>query len=618
MSKLAPVLFALAMPAAASAQHPLHHPVDAVEIRFSRAQPVVSYLLRVDSTDLSGWSVEMRIRNAPDTMRLAMAAHPEYDDRFYRYLEDLRVDAGPGTASVVRQDSAVWRVVAPGGSAIVRYRIHLPSQIYPRRSAWIPFLSPTGGLVGGPHAFLYIIGAELAPAHVTLEFPAAWESATGLEPTADPRTFFAPSMEVLMDSPIFLGRFRTWRFQVDGVPHRVVYWPLPDAVPFDTVALVSGLERLAARAIALFGRAPYREYTFILQDGAVGALEHLNSVTIGAPSAELARGLTGLFAETAHEYTHTWNLMRIRPAEYQTLTYRTQPPVAGLWWSEGLTMHTADLLLRRAGLPVFDSTHGSHLARLIGSYLSNPANSRFSAERVSQVAYNAPPGALGDYDASTHLQGELIGAMLDLIIRDATGGRRSIEDVLRLMLERYSGERGFLGKDVEAAVTTVCGCSVRAFFDAHVRHGTPIDFDRYFLLIGLRTRVTRAPVVANDGAPVPDQRLRAWLPPGQANLSLLIGNPTTVWGRAGLHTGDRLVALNGAPVANVADFRSALNPLRIGDTMRVEVRRPSGTLTIPVLVTGQERSVVRIEELPNATERQRHLRTQWLDSSKMP
>jgi predicted metalloprotease with PDZ domain len=583
-----------------------------VEIRFSRAQPVVSYLLRVDSADLSGWSVEMRIRNAADTMHLAMAAHPEYDDRFYRYLEDLRVEAAKGTASVVRQDSAVWRVVAPGGSVIVRYRIHLPPQSNPRRSGWIPFLTPTGGLVGGPHSFMYILDAELAPAHVTVELPAGWEYATGLEPTADPHTFFAPSVDVLMDSPLFVGRFRSWRFLVDGVPHRVVYWPLPDAVPFDTAAVVSGIERLTRQAIALFGRAPYRDYTFILQDGAVGSLEHLNSVTIGAPSAELARGLTGLFAETAHEYTHTWNLMRIRPAEYQSVTYRTQPPVAGLWWSEGLTIHTADVLLRRAKLPVFDSTHVAHLESAIGRYLSSPGNSHVSAERVSQVAYNAPPGSLGDYDASTHLQGELIGAMLDLAVRDATDGRRSIEDVLRLMLERYSGERGFLGKDIEATIATVCGCSVRAFFDAHVRSGTPIDFDRYFRLIGLRTRVSWIPAAGNDGKPLPDQRLRAWLPPGESRPSLLIGNPATVWGRAGLHTGDRLVAVNGAPVATVADFRAALGRLRIGDTMRVEVVRPAGTRTIAVVVTGYDRPVVRIEELPDATERQRRLRAQWL------
>jgi predicted metalloprotease with PDZ domain len=138
-------------------------------------------------------------------------------------------------------------------------------------------------------------------------------------------------------------RIRTWRFTTDGVPHRVVYWPLADATPFDTAAFVGNVERLARQTVALFGRAPYREYAFLFQDGAYGGLEHRNSVTLGAPSADLARDPKWLLAETAHEFIHTWNLMRIHPAEYGDVDYRTQPRTRGLWWSEGLTMFYADL-----------------------------------------------------------------------------------------------------------------------------------------------------------------------------------------------------------------------------------------------------------------------------------
>jgi hypothetical protein len=78
------VLAALA--ARAGAQHPLKHPVDAVEIRFARSQSVVSYTLRVDPADLSQFEVAMRVRNVPDTFHVAMAAHPEYDDRYWRHV----------------------------------------------------------------------------------------------------------------------------------------------------------------------------------------------------------------------------------------------------------------------------------------------------------------------------------------------------------------------------------------------------------------------------------------------------------------------------------------------------------------------------------------------------
>ncbi|MGH7695518.1 MAG: hypothetical protein ACRENH_11075, partial [Gemmatimonadaceae bacterium] len=210
-----------ALTTVAGGQNPIRHPADAVEARFARSQPIVHYAIRVDSSNLSAFAVEMNVRNAPDTFRLAMSAHPEYDDKYWRYLEDLRIESRGGAATIARIDSSLWRVRAPGGEATLRYRIHLPTD-EGARPAWKPFLSPTGGLIGGPHSFMYIVGSTLAPAHVTVTVPNSWQIATGLTPTSDPRTFFAPTFDNLVEGPIFAGRFQSWRFFVDGVPHRVV------------------------------------------------------------------------------------------------------------------------------------------------------------------------------------------------------------------------------------------------------------------------------------------------------------------------------------------------------------------------------------------------------------
>ena len=584
----------------------------AKHVRPGQSQVAIAYTLRVDSGNLSGFEVEMRIRNVPDTFRLAMAAHPEYDDRFWRFVEGLSVVTPAGSGTVARVDSALWRVVTKGGDALVRYRVTLPAAEGPRRAAWRPFLSPSGGLVGGPHAFMYVLGETLTPSHIRLEIPAEWTIATGLEPTADPTTFFAPSARILVESPILVGRLRHWRFAVNDVPHRIVYWPLPNAAAFDTTAFVAGIERLAREAIALFGRAPYREYTFLFQDGAYGGLEHLNSVTLGAPSAELASDPTDIFEETAHEYFHTWNLMLIRPAERGEIDYRSNGRTRGLWFSEGLTMFYADLLLRRGGTRVRDSTRAVHLERLIARYLFDPGNTRISPERASLAEYGSPPNSLGGYDPSPHLQGELLGAMLDLIVRDATGGSRSIDDVMRVMLQRFSGTRGFGGRDIERTVASVCGCTVAPFFDAHVRNAKAIDFSRYLRLIGLQAQISWTPALGRDGQPAIDYRLRAWLPPGETSLSLLLTDPASVWGRAGLRTDDRIVAMNGASVATATDFRARLSRLRIGDTVTVDVRRLGGPARVTLRVSGYSRPVVRITEMAEATERQRSLRASWL------
>jgi len=395
------------------------------------------------------------------------------------------------------------------------------------------------------------------------------------------------------------------------VPHRVVYWPRPDAVPFDTAALVSGIERLARATIALFGRAPYREYVFQLQDGAYGGLEHPSSVTLGAPGESLAKGLAPFFGELSHEYFHSWNLMRIRPVEYGDVTYRTPPRSRGLWFSEGLSLFYSDLLRRRAGLPTGTPSRLAHLESIIARYHSSPGNGRLSAERVSAAEYGGDPTELGDYTASTHLQGELIGAMMDLEIRRATRGRRSIDDVMRLMMARYSGERGFTGRDVERAIAEVCGCNVTPFFDAHVRGARPIPFDDYLRVVGLQADVAWRPSLGDDGRPVPDFRAYAYDPGDGTGPRLAISNPSSAWGRAGLHTGDRVSAMNGQPTPSRAAVMRVLRGLRSGDTVRVEVERGGARRTATVVMAPFDRPFVTLRDLPSPTAAQRELRARW-------
>jgi predicted metalloprotease with PDZ domain len=102
------------------------------------------------------------------------------------------------------------------------------------------------------------------------------------------------------------------------------------------------------------------------------------------------------------------------------------------------------------------------------------------------------------------------------------------------------------------------------------------------------------------------------MPPGERALSLLITDPSSAWGRAGLHTGDRVVAVNGTPIATWPELRAAIASARVGDTVDVEVRRSTGPWRTRVVVTGYDRPVARIEEVASATERMRRLRQRWL------
>src|SRR5204863_509368 len=139
------------------------------------------------------------------------------------------------------------------------------------------------------------------------------------------------------------------------------------------------------------------------------------------------------------------------------------------------------------------------------------------------------------------------------------------------------------------------------------RGATPIDFASYLRLAGLRLESQRIPSV-RDNRPLPDLRIRAWTQPSDSTLRLLLSTPTSVWGRAGLHTGDRLLALNGASMATPMDFRNFLVRVAVGDTVRVDLARSSARKTVTVVVTGYDRADARILLDPQTTERQRRLR----------
>jgi len=193
-----------------------------------------------------------------------------------------------------------------------------------------------------------------------------------------------------------------------------------------------------------------------------------------------------------------------------------------------------------------------------------------------------------------------------------------MDDVMRLLFDRSAADpgsaarggqhqRGIDGRAIEQAVETVCSCDVTPFFDAHVRHAAVIDFDRYLGLIGLKTRLSWGPAVSN-GVADRDLRMYGFEPASRdSGLRLVVTNPASIWGRAGLHSRDRLVSIDGTPVATWSDFRARMQRLRLGDTVRVQVQRSSGPFEATVIVRGFERPTVRIERLPNATLAQRRL-----------
>jgi predicted metalloprotease with PDZ domain len=318
--------------------------------------------------------------------------------------------------------------------------------------------------------------------------------------------------------------------------------------------------------------------------------------------------------EVAHEYFHAWNIVRIHPAEYGDVSY-TKPTLSkGLWWSEGLTMFYADVLLRRSGIT--SAPRVEHLKSLISRYFFNPGNNKLSAEEVSMAAY-APPGFSGDYDGSTHLQGELIGTVLDIFIRDVTNGKKSMDDVMRKMMERFSGAKGFTSNDIEHLVEEVSGRSVHRFFEEHIRGNKAIDFNTYLQLIGLVSEVNWIDAKTEDGKNRSDLRVYAYQLPDDKRILIGIDNPSSCWGKAGLHTGDQVVSLNDSLINTTRDFYAAIRNARIGDQIRVAIKRKEEAIRVTVTMSGYRTPAVTIRQITVLSNKQKQLLKQWQEADTM-
>jgi predicted metalloprotease with PDZ domain len=332
------------------------------------------------------------------------------------------------------------------------------------------------------------------------------------------------------------------------------------------------------------------------------------------PSSDLAKDPRAYLVELAHEFFHTWNLVRLYPEGRGTLSDRDPEHATGLWLSEGVTMYYAEALTRRAGFPERGRSRSDLLAEELESYYGSPGNTLISPEVASARAVDTT-GINGDYEPNYYVQGRLIGTALDLIISDSTNGRRGLDDLMRALYSRFAMKRGFTTDDVERAASETCGCNLHRFFDDHVRNAHPLDFNRYLGTIGLRVGVDTIPAADSAGTRLADTRVWAYPPRKGGRMRVMIRDPSSVWARAGLHTGDELVAFNGAPIDSLPDFRRALRTVKLGDVVPVSIIRGGTPSVVNVRVTGYDRPRVRIVDIPDATAVQRERRGHWLTDS---
>jgi predicted metalloprotease with PDZ domain len=402
---------------------------------------------------------------------------------------------------VVRKiDKQTWQIPNPA-SCLLRDATELPI----RYSVTWDDPGPFNSQLSEHHAFINL--AEIlmyVPAlrtrGVTLvlsNLPAGWHAVSELQSVPSPGSspaFTAPDYDALVDAPVEAGKFQEFEFDSGGAHFRVIV----DASDWNDSKegrLEEALRRITTCELRLMGGPPFdmprKEYTFFFHIGpnadvGGGGMEHANSTAIAATSVERAAAIA------AHEFFHAWNVKRIRPQSLEPVDYTKEQYTRALWFAEGVTSTYAAYTLERTGLWSKKQFYAD-LASQICELDSRPARLWQSVEESSldawfekYDAYNAPDRSISYYN-----KGQIVGVLLDLAIRDATGNRKSLDDVMRRMNDEYARAGKFYNgsEGIRAAVEEVSGKSFRDFFRRYVSGAGEIPYNDFLAVAGLRLAI---------------------------------------------------------------------------------------------------------------------------------
>ena len=395
--------------------------------------------------------------------------------------------AADGTAlEAVKSTPSRWTVKTGGRPSFTfSYTVSAP-----RGSNLGNGTTETGAVIIGPSTHVTLVEAPNThrPAEVRLALPATWVgSMTSLDAAKDgkPNHYIAPDYDILADSPILAGaQLSTTPFTVGGIQH---YWTYLGTAEWTGDKVVTALTPLIEEHIRFWGGLPFKKYAFlnIVTGGGGGSgVEHLNSVAIttGGKEPMTAEAKFRNAAFISHEYFHAMNVKRLRPVELGPFDYEHAPVTTGLWVSEGLTSYFGDLIAGRSVGSVDDylNINSRHITDL---QTKQPGRLVQTLEQSSSQMFER---LAADKKVDYYVKGPVVGLVLDANIRKTTNGRKSMDDLIRLEYQRWSGARGFTADDFAKTAADAVGYDIKPLLHKLVATTEEVDYTEMLDWFGLR------------------------------------------------------------------------------------------------------------------------------------
>jgi predicted metalloprotease with PDZ domain len=563
---------------------------------------MIDYRIEVGSAHAHRFVVTLRIAQPQATQRLSLPVWipGSYLVReFAKHLSPLSAQQGQRALEIQQLDKSSWVVDCPGkGALTVTYEVYAFDT-----SVRAAFLDSRRGFFNGTSVFLKAEGFEDQPQRVKITgLPKGWGVATGLLPlkvnAQGLGDYEAPDYDSLVDHPVELGTFWRGTFTAKGVVHEFVVSGA--SADLDGPRLLADTQRICEAQIAFWHgrRKPaFERYVFLLNavDDGYGGLEHRNSTALICARRDLPRvgrpvntdAYQTLLGLISHEYFHTWNVKRLKPAEFAPYDYTQENYTQLLWFFEGFTSYYDDQFLLRTGL-IDAKTYVRLLAKTINQVQATPGRHSYSVAQASFDAwtrYYRPDENTANATVSYYTKGSLVGLCLDLSLRQCPADGKNVPSLDGVMLRLWQLQRPIQEADIAQALQDEAPGGPPAWTAARTWadllktwvHGTDE--------LPLKSLLSAAGVTWVNKPAALAQRLGMRLSDAGGSLKVQAVMRHSVAESAGLSAADELIALDGWRLRKNDDLALWHNEQQ-AQALLICRDQAMLTLTLPALVPG--------------------------------
>lgn len=315
--------------------------------------------------------------------------------------------------------------------------------------------------------------------------PAGWSYATalyGAKQSGDRIDFDVTPLNMLIDSPLDMGRYYKhlliWK---DGSTTQWldIFADKPQDLDISP-KVIDAYKHMPAQAFALYGSRHWTWYhSLLVLSDAIGfqGIEHHQSSDDRAPDDFLTNPMEQLEGGdlVTHELSHSWNGKYRRPWDLTTLNFQIPQRTDLLWVYEGMNQYLGDMLAYRTGIEN-PKDYPEYLASIWAGMDTEPGRRTTPLIDTTTAApylyeargeYSSLRRTSGDF----YTEGELIWLDADTIIRQQSGGTKSLDTFLHAFTDpSVTGPitKTYTREEVEKTLNSVLPYDWHGFFERYV------------------------------------------------------------------------------------------------------------------------------------------------------